>query len=149
MRPQEPVAVEVDEVRRVFRDPDLGLPGDVPSVPDHGLLIGKRGNKDFPQMAAREQDIEFVHAFRTHRPMRRDGLDQHQPALGSGMPMEQDHVGHLTVVVDHYADGRQELPIMVNLLGAGVSDIGDHRPWCETGCETFDDISKERTLSTG
>ena len=67
IRPEKPLAVEVDHVVGVFGDPDFGFPGDVRDEGLHGAAVLEGGDEHEARFAAGEQVFEFLAALAVHR----------------------------------------------------------------------------------
>ena len=63
VRPQKPLAVQMDHMGRRFCNPDLCFPCNVAQILDHGFTGEKRGHEDEAGARCSKQDAEFNFAF--------------------------------------------------------------------------------------
>jgi len=135
IRPEEPLAVEVDHVVGVFGDPDFGFPGDVRDEGLHGAAGLEGGDEDEARFAAGEEVFEFLATLAVDWGGADDGFDEQEPVLGG---VVDDDIGNLGGGMQGDSERGQACGIVVGELVLGVGEVEHVAAGSEGGTELFD-----------
>lgn len=79
MRPEKPIAVEMNQVIWCRRDPNFRFPGDICRVLSEHLGIGKRRDVYDSHLAIGKSLFKFMMTFGRNRAVAGNSLDEEEP----------------------------------------------------------------------
>jgi len=143
---KETNSIEMNQVRRCIRHPNLGFPGNVVEISAHDSPVWKGGDIDQSSRRCSEQAGKLGMPLAINRPVTRDRLHQDQPIFGSEV---QDDIRHFTVGVHRDAQFGEQCCIKIAPFVAGVPGINQYAAGCKARSEVFDNRPDQFAVLAG